>query len=241
MTTINPDLIGLLAIDADDTLWHNQNHYDNVKAAYDEIMRPWGDEEETARQLYACELANMPVLGYGCKAFTISMVENALKQSGGEVTVEKLKEIIDLGKSMLTLPTIPLDGVETTLKALREPLSCPIVAFTKGELLDQEGKLERSGLAPLLDDIVVVSDKTPDAYRRLCKRYGIDEEQLVMVGNSFKSDIEPVLQIGGRAIYIPYHSTWVHEVVDEYDHERLVRLDRFDQINVDLLAKLVSL
>ncbi len=222
--------IGLLALDADDTLWHNQDHFTRVEQHYEEIMRPWGLPEETRQQLLNRELANMPVLGYGCKAFTITLMENAIEQSHGEISARQLAQVLALGKSMLTMEARPLDGVERTLRELRQRLSCPIVVFTKGELLDQENKLKRSGLAPLVDDIIVVSDKTRQAYANLCRRYGIANERLLMVGNSFKSDVEPVLQIGGTAIHIPYHSTWVQEVMEEYDHERLIRLDRFEEI-----------
>lgn len=216
--------IQLLAFDADDTLWDNQSHFDHVEHEYCRLLAPYGSAEEVSAALFAVETANMPLLGYGCKAFTLSLVENAVKFSHGRISATDLLHIVELGKHMLSLPATPLPHVEQTLQTLRRAGQYKMVVFTKGELLDQQNKLVRSGLTPLFDDIVVVSDKTRSEYTRLCSLFDTDISRLLMVGNSFKSDIEPVLQLGGQAIHIPFHTTWQHEQVQEYAHPHLVTL-----------------
>ena len=173
----------------------------------------------------------MPLLGYGSKAFLLSLLENAIEVSGGRLKADEVEKIIKLGKELLQLPGKPMDGVEETLKVLRERGEYHLVVFTKGELLDQENKFHRSGLKPYFDDIIVVSDKTEASYYQLCERFSINVEQLLMVGNSFRSDIEPVLKLGGWAAHIPFHTTWQHEVVEEYEHPHLLKLEYFAQLN----------
>ncbi len=222
--------IRLIAFDADDTLWDCQGHFDQVEKAYSQILAPYADEATVNESLFQTETANMPLLGYGSKAFTLSLVENAVKVSRGQITAASLLRIVELGKSLLQLPATPLPEVRPTLEAFRQSARYGMVVFTKGELLDQENKLQRSGLAPLFDDIVVVSDKKKAEYVKLCQRYGTSIDHLLMVGNSFRSDIEPVLQLGGYAVHIPFSSIWRHELTEEYDHERLVRIGRFGQL-----------
>ncbi len=241
MTNNNSDIrslsvkdIDLIAFDADDTLWDCQGHFDQAEKAYSQILAPYADEATVAESLFQTETANMPLLGYGSKAFTLSLVENAVKVSRGQIAASSVLRIVQLGKSLLQLPATPLPEVRPTLEALRRSARYGMVVFTKGELLDQENKLKRSGLAPLFDDIVVVSDKTKAEYTKLCSRYGTTIDRLLMVGNSFRSDIEPVLQLGGYAVHIPFSSIWRHELTEEYDHPRLVRIGRFGQL-ADLL------
>lgn len=166
----------------------------------------------------------MPLLGYGCKAFTISLVETAVRISEGRVPATDILRIVNLGKELLSLPATPLPHVADTLRGLRDTGRYRLAVFTKGELLDQRNKLERSGLGPLFDDIVVVADKTPAEYRRLCHLFEVDAGETLMVGNSFKSDVEPMLRLGGWAAHIPFHTTWRHEETEEYDHRRLFKL-----------------
>ena len=135
-----------------------------------------------------------------------------------------------LGRSLLNIPATPLEGVRPTLASIRKRGKWKMVLFTKGEILDQENKLRRSGLWDYFDRVEVVSDKTPRQYRELCMTFGIGIHELLMVGNSFKSDIEPVLRLGGRAVHIPFKVTWAHEVTEEYDHECLCRIQRFEQL-----------
>lgn len=227
---LTPADIRLVAFDADDTLWDNQSHFDQVEREYANILSAYGTPDDVSGALYDVETANMPLLGYGCKAFTISLVENAVRFSHGQIAAADVLKIVELGKSILVQPVPPLPGVEETLQALRRRGRYKMVVFTKGELLDQQAKLVRSGLGNWFDDIVVVSDKTRNEYTKLCNIFDTDIGHLLMVGNSFRSDIEPVLQLGGYAAHIPFEKTWQHEQTEEYDHPHLVRLGRFAQL-----------
>ena len=222
----------LVVFDADDTLWDCQNHFDKVEREYGRILDPYRSEGQPAPReaLFDVETRNMSLLGYGCKAFTISLIENAIEYSCHRISASEMERIIELGKTLLELPGTPLEGVEDTVRELHGLHRYRMVVFTKGEILDQENKLRRSGLLPYFDDVVVVSDKTPESYRKLCAGYGVELEEMVMIGDSFKSDIVPVLELGGNAIYIPFDAVWQHEVVDEYDHSRLCRVGRFSEI-----------
>ncbi|MBM6991838.1 MAG: HAD family hydrolase [Prevotella sp.] len=222
--------IRLVAFDADDTLWDNQSHFEDVEKAYGDILSAYGSAQDVSDALFRVESANMPLLGYGCKAFTISLVENAVKYSGGNISANDILRIVDLGKSLLSLPAQPLPHVEETLHTLRRSGKYKLVVFTKGELLDQQNKLVRSGLTGFFDDIVVVSDKTRSEYTRLCQLFDTDISRTVMVGNSFRSYIEPVLQLGGYAVHIPFHTTWKHEATQEYDHQHLRRLRNISEL-----------
>ena len=176
----------------------------------------------------------MADLGYGCKAFTISLVENAVKVSHGKVEANVIAQIMDLGKSLLHLDAKPLEGVEKTLACFREMKKYKLAVFTKGELMDQENKLWRSGLQRYFDVVTIVSDKTPKAYHRLCRELDVTPDELVMVGNSFKSDIAPALKIGASAVHIPFHTTWAHEKTEEFEHPKLRRISRFEEL-LDIL------
>lgn len=222
--------IQLLAFDADDTLWDCQTYFDHTEEAYARLLADYGTEEQIRANLFQVEGRNMPLYGYGCKAFMLSTVENALEVSGGKVSADIINKVIDLGKALLSIPATPLEGVEEALRRIRDSRRWPMVLFTKGELQDQENKLRRSGLAGYFDEVVIVSDKTPEAYRSLCRRFGISIGELLMVGNSFKSDIAPVLELGGHAVHIPFHAVWAHEVAKEYDHPRLKKLGSISQL-----------
>ena len=219
--------IRLIAFDADDTLWDCQGHFENVEKAYAQLLAPYADEPTVAEMLFQTETDNMPLLGYGSKAFTLSLVENAVKVSRGQISAADVLRIVELGKSLLQLPATPLPEVRSTLESLHQANRFAMVVFTKGELLDQENKFQRSSLSPLFDDIVVVSDKTKTEYTKLCSQFGTTLDHLLMVGNSFRSDIEPVLQLGGWAVHIPFSSIWRHEQTKEYCHPRLVTLSHF--------------
>ena len=232
--------ISLIAFDADDTLWECQTYFEAVEKEYCEVLKPYASADEVSKALFAVETANMPLLGYGSKAFLLSLLENAIEVSEGKLKAKEVKKIIDLGKGLLELPGRPMDGVEETLKVLHDAGKHHLVVFTKGELLDQENKFRRSGLSLYFEDIIVVSDKTEKSYHQLCDRYSIDVDQLLMVGNSFRSDIEPVLKLGGWAAHIPFHTVWQHEVVEEYDHPHLLKLEFFTQLKHVLLNGFVN-
>lgn len=223
-----------IAFDADDTLWALQNYFEDVEDEYCDLLSDYGSKEEISASLFETESGNMEDLGYGVKAFTISLVENAVKVSQGEVSAKLIGRIVELGKTLLRLDARPLEGVEETLARLRQTRQYKLAVFTKGELQDQENKLWRSGLQRYFDVVSIVSDKTPEAYRRLCRELEVKPEELVMVGNSFKSDIVPALKIGASAVHIPFHTTWAHEKTEEFAHERLRRISRFEEI-MDIL------
>jgi putative hydrolase of the HAD superfamily len=223
--------ISLIAFDADDTLWDCQGHFDDVEADYCRLLAPYGSQDEIAAKLFQTENSNMPLLGYGSKAFTISLVENAIKLTKGNISGDELLKIIDLGKTLLNMPGTPLEGVEETLKELHKKGTYKMVVFTKGDNLDQENKFKRSGLAKYFDDCIVVADKTPHEYMHLCRLFDTNIGRLCMVGNSFKSDILPVLKLGGYAIHIPYELEWQMEQTEEKtEHPKYRRIDAFKQL-----------
>ncbi|MBR1462415.1 MAG: HAD family hydrolase [Prevotella sp.] len=222
--------VKVIAFDADDTLWDCQSHFEAVENAYCRMLSPWGSEQYISGELFKIETANMPELGYGCKAFTLSLVENAVKVSRGEISAELLLKIQEAGRSLLRIPATPLPGVESTLRMLRATGRYRMVVFTKGEIQDQENKLRRSGLWDLFDRVDVVADKTARHYRELCEDLHIGIAELLMVGNSFKSDIEPVLAIGGYAVHVPFEVVWAHEHMEAYAHNRLLTFSHFDEL-----------
>ena len=222
--------IRAIAFDADDTLWALQNYFEDVEHEYCELLAEYGKEKDISAALFETESKNMADLGYGCKAFTISLVENAVKVSHGKVEANVIAQIVDLGKSLLHLDAKPLEGVEKTLACFREMKKYKLAVFTKGELMDQENKFWRSGLQRYFDVVTIVSDKTPKAYHRLCRELDVTPDELVMVGNSFKSDIAPALKIGASAVHIPFHTTWAHEKTEEFEHPKLRRISRFEEL-----------
>ena len=204
----------LIAFDADDTLWANQPHFDQAEAQLiDRLAAHLGAEPAAiGRQLYAVQHRNLPLFGYGAKSFTLSLIEAAIELTGGTVTGAEIQQILDLGKFLLAFPIEPLPGVVAVLTELRRR-GYPLMLLTKGDLFDQESKLARSGLGDWFDYVEIVSEKNEASYRRVLARYGRAPAEFVMVGNSLRSDVLPVARLGGRAIHVPYHATWVHEQV----------------------------
>jgi putative hydrolase of the HAD superfamily len=227
----------VVAFDADDTLWDCQSHFELVEQRLYELISPWTGEPK--RELFVTESGNMALLGYGSKAFTLSVIETALRVSGGAIDTSALDELLQMGKGLLNLPATPLPGVRETLQRLHDERGdgLRLVVFTKGELQDQENKLRRSGLLPFFDDVEITSDKSRHEFTQLCVHQDIHPSQLLMVGNSLKSDIAPALAIGAWAIHIPFHVTWQLEQytadgspVEDFDHERMVRVGQFSDI-----------
>jgi putative hydrolase of the HAD superfamily len=205
--------LDVVAFDGDDTLWHNETHFHVTQAALRDLMRSHVPEADVDSRLFATEMANLSLYGYGIKSFTLSMVETAIEVTEGRIPASDLEVILGWGKRMLREPTELLDGVREALRELSRHYS--ILLITKGDLFDQESKLARSGLGELFSGVEIVSDKTIDTYRSVTARRGIRPGEFVMVGNSLRSDIVPVVRMGGRAVHIPYHLTWSHEHVDE--------------------------
>jgi putative hydrolase of the HAD superfamily len=225
--------IKVMAFDADDTLWDCQGHFERVmQRLYDELV-PWVDRETAALELFATERKNMPLLGFGTKAFTLSMLETAMRVSRYEMPASKISEIQQLCYTLNEFPCTPLPEVSETLQALKSlPTERPLkmVCFTKGELLDQEHKLERSGLKDCFDHVEITSDKGEREFSNLCRKLNIEPHQMLMVGNSLKSDIAPALAIGSLAVYIPFHVTWELEHTDHFDHPHMVQITHFGQL-----------
>ncbi|RYU83206.1 HAD family hydrolase [Hymenobacter persicinus] len=203
----------LIAFDADDTLWSNQPHFDQVEARLLEIIAHCGEPAHLTEQLNAVQRRNMQLFGYGAKPFMLSMIETAIQLTDGAVTGKDIQQIIDMGKELLRYPIEPLPGVVEVLTELRRR-GHRLLVLTKGDLLDQESKVARSGLGDLFDHVEVVSEKNEATYRRLLTRYNATPEEFVMVGNSLKSDILPVARLGLRAVHVPYHANWIFEHVD---------------------------
>lgn len=222
--------IKIIAFDADDTLWDCQSHFEEVENHLYSLIAPYC--EDPKHELFLTESGNMADLGYGCKAFTISIIETALHIAGNDLSATQLKELLAHSKSLLHLPATPLPEVEETLKTLRNRLEGErkMVVFTKGELQDQENKLKRSGLLDYFDDVEITSDKSQREFLALCEHQQIHPSELLMIGNSLKSDIAPALAIGAWAIHIPFHVTWQLEHFDDIDHERLIKISRFSEI-----------
>lgn len=222
--------VKVLAFDADDTLWSNEPLFREAERKVAGALSAYGDFQYISDELYKVEFKNMGDYGFGAKAYVLSMIENAVNITGGKLTGEQVMYIIDSGRKILRNPATPLPGVEETLERLSEDRRYKLVLMTKGELLDQERKIARSGLAKYFSLIDIVSNKTQKEYIGLCDRLGISPSELMMIGNSFKSDIEPVLQLGGWGIYIPSETLWKLEHTEEYDHRNLFKVNAFEDI-----------
>lgn len=220
----------VIAFDADDTLWDCQSWFDLVEERCAELLKPWATRKEVSEGLFATEHRNLSLTGYGTKAFTLSLIENAVRISHGEISGDDVMRLIDMGKELLRFPTTPLPGVQETLEALVQRRRYRLVVFTKGELMDQEDKLRRSGLEQYFCRLETVSNKTVTEYRQLCENLDVAPEETLMVGNSFRSDIAPALQAGAWAAYIPYHVIWALEQSEEFPHERLYKMQQFGEL-----------
>ncbi|MEO1083710.1 MAG: HAD family hydrolase [Acidobacteriota bacterium] len=201
-----------LAFDADDTLWHNEPIFNFTQDKVAALLADWASAEDLGDRLNTIERRNLRLFGYGTKGFTLSLIETALEISGGELPGRVVQQILDHGKEMIEHPVELLPGVRETLEGLRG--RHPLLLITKGDLFHQEWKIARSGLADFFDIIEIVSEKDPGSYRRLLELHDIAPERFTMVGNSVKSDILPVVAVGGNAIHIPYESSWELDRVD---------------------------
>ena len=205
--------IKVIAFDADDTLWVNEPYFRTAEKAFCELLKEYVPEEECNELLYKFEMQNLPLYGYGIKPFVLSLIEAAITISKKQIPLEIVSEIIAIGKKMLQMPIELIDEIETTLAHLSKKYL--LVMATKGDLLDQERKLIKSGLEKYFHHIEVMSDKQPNNYQKLITHLDITPSQFLMIGNSLKSDVLPVLEIGSYAIHIPFHTTWEHEKVEE--------------------------
>lgn len=212
---IDFDKIKVIAFDADDTLWVNEPYFREAEHEVARLLSAYETENKINQELYRVEIANLKHYGYGVKAFILSMVELAVEISNQKVPAKVIDEILGIGKDMLQKPIELLDGVEEVLKELQGKYR--LIVATKGDLLDQERKLEKSGLLKYFHHVEVMSDKKESDYVKIVNHLDIEPEEFLMIGNSLKSDILPLVEIGASAIHIPYHTTWLHEQVNELE------------------------
>ena len=226
----------VIGFDADDTLWVNEPYYREIEEAFYDLLSDFESNEKVSRELFKTEMQNLELYGFGTKAFMLSLVETALRVSDHKVSPAKIQEIIQLGKVQLNKPIEMLDGVQTVLEELCR-LEYTLIVATKGDLLDQERKLRKSNIEAYFHHIEIMSDKKESDYLKLLKHLEIRPEDFLMVGNSMKSDIYPILNIGGYAIHIPFHITWQHEEVAdiEMDHEHFQMVE-----NISLVPGLLA-
>lgn len=222
--------VKVLAFDADDTLWENEPFFRDGERAWAEAMSEYGSFEQLSKILYEVEDKNMEDFGYGAKAFTLSLLETSLKLAGDNIRAYHIATSLEVVRRILHNPSVPMPGVKDGLEAISEAGRFRMIVITKGDILDQEHKLNRSGLGKYFERVDVVSKKGEQEYKSICDSMGIAYDELLMVGNSFKSDIIPVLNIGGSCIYIPYDFTWAHEITDEYSHPNLLKVNCFSDL-----------
>ncbi len=216
--------IKVIAFDADDTLWVNEPYFREAEEHFFALMEDFLPVHTSARELFAVEMQNLPLYGYGIKGFMLSMIETALKVSNGNISTEVFGKILELGKDMLQRPIELLDGIEPVLTHLKSKYR--LVVATKGDLLDQERKLRKSGIEHYFHHIEIMSGKEKSDYLKLIRHLDISPAEFLMVGNSVKSDVLPVLEAGAHSCHIPFHITWAHEHVEEtIDHENYRQLE----------------
>jgi putative hydrolase of the HAD superfamily len=201
--------IALVGFDADDTLWKSEDYYRDAQAQFERIVGGYVDLADVGERLYAVEKRNLALFGYGVKGMVLSMVEAAVEITEARVTAADLHRIVGLGKTLLRHPVDLLPGVREAVAAVAA--DWPVVLITKGDLFHQEAKVRESGLSALFRRIEIVSEKDPATYARLFEEFGVAPAQFLMVGNSLRSDIAPVLALGGWGVHVPYHVTWAHE------------------------------
>jgi putative hydrolase of the HAD superfamily len=221
--------ITTVALDADDTLWHNESIFHLTQDNYVNLLKDYGEPDHMRARLLEVEIRNLKLYGYGVKSFTLSMIETAIDLTRGAVPAKTVMEILNLGRAMLEHPVEPLPGVAETLEAMKDGYK--LVMVTKGDLMNQEQKLARSGLGDYFDAIEIVSEKDANTYRRIVARQHIRPEETVMIGNSMKSDVLPALEAGLWGIHIPYHITWAHEHAEPpSDSPRFAKLETITEL-----------
>jgi putative hydrolase of the HAD superfamily len=222
---INYNGIKVIAFDADDTLWVNETYFRDVEHKFAQLLSAYETENTIDQELFKMEMKNLPTYGYGIKGFMLSMVESAIELSNGKISNKVLSEIIELGKEMISMPVELLAGIKEVLEALSQK-NYRLLVLTKGDLLDQERKLEKSGLTKYFHHVEVMSDKKEKNYQDLLDHLEINVNEFLMIGNSLKSDVLPIVNIGGKAIHVPFHTTWQHETVlphEESDEYHVVK------------------
>ena len=226
--------IKVIAFDADDTLWINEPYFQETENKCCALLEDYLPHHSVSKELFKTEMKNLAMYGYGVKGFMLSMIETILQVTNNKADPVMIQKAIEYGHELLNKPIELLDGVEDVLKALTGKYK--LVVATKGDLLDQERKLKKSGLEHYFHHIEIMSDKQEADYKKLIRHLDCKPDEFLMLGNSIKSDVLPVLAIGGHAVHVPYHTTWAHEVV-----EHNIEHNNFSQIKTiaDILPKLI--
>jgi len=219
----------VIAFDADDTLFINEPYFEEAERKFCMLMQDYLTHQGISQALFTTQINNLPLYGYGIKGYILSMIEVAISISNGTISVDFIKKITEIGKELIEKPIELLDGVETALQALHGHYK--LVVATKGDLKDQQRKLNLSGLGIYFHHIEVMSDKEEINYKNLIKRLEVDPSEFMMIGNSLKSDVLPVLGIGGYAIHIPFHTTWAYEKIDyAINHKNFNSFDTISEV-----------
>ncbi|WP_395054874.1 HAD family hydrolase [Flavobacterium sp.] len=225
----------VIAFDADDTLFVNEPYFQETEQKFCALMSDYLSNQGLSQELFKTEIANLDLYGYGIKGYILSMIEAAMKISNNTISLEIIEKIIIYGKELLQKPIELLDGVEDTLKELKGKYK--LIVATKGDLKDQQSKLHRSGLGHYFHHIEVMADKQEVNYQKLLTRLEIQPSEFFMIGNSLKSDVLPVLGIGGYAVHIPFHTTWEHEKINhKVEHANFYTFDKITDV-LNLLVK----
>lgn len=229
--------IKIIAFDADDTLWENEPYFRQMEAKICEILAPYGDAESMTARIYDYEIRNLHKYGYGSKGFALSMLQMGMEVSDYQISTEDLNQILKTATSLLEHKTMNiLEGVEETLAKLQPHYK--LVMATKGDLAEQKKKLDCSKLAPYFDHIEIMLEKDTQGYERLLHILNVEPEHFLMIGNSPNSDIKPVIELGGNAIHIPYHTTWIHEQTHEdIESKYLLQFDSIQRVTDALGVK----
>lgn len=227
----------LIAFDADDTLWHTEIHYRQAMEDLKRLLSTWASAERIDTVLDEIIIDNLPWYGYGIKAFVLSLIETAIQISEGEISGSQVDQVLSFGKRMLAADVVLRPHVAATLEKLSPAYNLMII--TKGDLLDQTVKVKRSGVGPYFSTVEVVNDKTVETYTDILKKFGVEPKNFLMVGNTIRSDIDPVIALGGTAVHIPADATWEHEMIPDFDTSRegFYELEHMGQL-FDLIARL---
>lgn len=219
----------VIAFDADDTLWVNEEYFEETESKFCALMSDYLSKQGLSQALFTTQVNNLPLYGYGIKGYILSMIETAISVSNGTISVDYIDKITQFGKELIGKPIELLDGIEDTLRALEG--NYKLVVATKGDLKDQQRKLHNSGLGNYFHHIEVMADKERINYEKLIGRLEVKPEEFLMIGNSLKSDILPVLEMGGHAIHVPYHVTWEHEKIShQVVHENFRTVEKVSDI-----------
>jgi putative hydrolase of the HAD superfamily len=221
--------VKIIAFDADDTLWHNEPYFDEAQERFCKLFQDFASSQEILGMILNHQVKNLPIYGFGIKAFTLSMIETALKITDNNISGKGIEQIITIGKDLLQKPVELMPKVENVLQELHG--NYKLVMATKGDLKDQHRKLHDSGIGHYFHHIEVLSDKTELDYEKMLGRLDCSSEDFLMIGNSLKSDILPIINLGGFGIHVPYKTTWEYEKIDfEIEHENFLALNNIDEV-----------